>query len=131
MLKWVVEGILAGSHRPGYGGESGTHVPAAAVDDWITDLRNLGIRSIICLLHDDQLSLYSSLPAGLLEYYSHNGLVVKHVPAYDHLSPPLTEEQLEQIWTSFTELEKPVVVHCSAGIDRTGMATRYIQSRLP
>lgn len=130
MLRWIIDGILAGSHRPGYAGESGSQVPVAAVEQWMADLRELGIGSIICLLHDDQLPLYSALPANLLEYYKENGFEVRHVPAHDHRSPPLTYIHLENVWTSFTELEKPVVVLCSAGMDRTGLATKHIQERL-
>lgn len=130
MLRWIVDGLLAGSHRPGYAGESGGQVDTAAVDEWLEDIRDLGIRSIICLLHDEQLSYYSTLPSGLLQHYRDQGFNIRHIPARDHSSPPLTETQLDEVWASFTELEKPVVVHCSAGMDRTGAATEHITRRL-
>ena len=130
MLRWKIDEVLAGSHRPGYEGQHGGQVAIADVDEWLGQVKEMGIRSIICLLHEDQLSHYSNLANGLLEYYRQNGFEVRHVPAYDRRQPPLTEAQLEDVWACFTELEKPVLVHCSAGMDRTGLATKFIQDKL-
>lgn len=96
------------------------------VDRWLEEVRSVGVKSIICLLAEDQLVLYSSPPSGLVAYYQQAGFSVAHIPAHDHQSPPLTVRHLEQIWNAYQSLPKPVLAHCSAGIDRTGCAIKYI-----
>jgi len=129
-MRWIIEGKLAGSHRPGYRDEYATQVTQSKVDDWIEEVKSLGISSIICLLHSDQLSYYSSLRSGLIDYYEINGFNVRHVPVYDYQSPSLDDYQLDKVWDSYQHLHKPVLVHCSAGCDRTGQATRHIQRKI-
>jgi protein-tyrosine phosphatase len=130
MFAWAISQTLARGSRPGYSGERGRLVSNAEVDAWTAEARFLGIKSIVCLLAEDQLALYSRLPTDLVSYYQNAGFSVRHVPAQDHLQPPLSQEQLESVWAAYQELPKPVLVHCSAGIDRTGRAVEYIKGRL-
>jgi len=129
-MRWVIEGKLTRGRRPDYTGEQPIQVPQGAVDAWISQAHELGIRSIICLLAQEQLSLYESLPTDLISYYRDKGFAVAQVPARDHQKPPLTDTQLEAVWQAYQELPKPVLVHCSAGIDRTGRAIDHIVGKL-
>ena len=118
--EWVLPELLAKSPRPGYPGREGTS--KEVVDEWIEDVRAMGVRSIICFLSDHQLAFYSDLPSGLIQYYRDAGFDVAHIPEDDYKSPPLSEEGVRESVAAFERLEKPVLVHCSAGLARTGMA---------
>jgi len=127
MVSWVVPNILARSPRPGYPTQL---VEQASVADWIEEVSSLGIKSIICFLAEDQLGFYSKLPDGLISYYRESGFNVEHIPARDYQSPPLGEGELARVWQAYKDLPKPILVHCSAGLDRTGLAIQHIQRQL-
>jgi protein tyrosine phosphatase (PTP) superfamily phosphohydrolase (DUF442 family) len=129
-MRWVIQGQLARGSRPGYGGEQDAQVTRGVVDAWVSQASGLGIRSIICLLAKEQLDLYKSLPTDLVSYYRERGFTVAHIPRPDHRRPPLTENQLRRVWSAYKRLPKPVFVHCSAGIDRTGRAVPHIVDKL-
>jgi protein tyrosine phosphatase (PTP) superfamily phosphohydrolase (DUF442 family) len=124
--KWVLIDELAKSPRPGYPERQG--IGTDEVDGWIVEIRRMGIRSIICFLSDDQLPFYSGLPTGLIQYYRDAGFDVAHIPEDDYKTPPLSEEGVREAVVSFEKLQKPVLVHCSAGMARTGMAIDAILS---
>ena len=122
--EWVLTGELAKSPRPGY--PERVDVSREVVDEWIEEVKDLGIRPIICFLSDDQLPFYSGLPFGLIQYYRDAGFDVTHIPEEDYKSPPLSEEGTALAAAAFENLEKPALVHCSAGIARTGVAIEAI-----
>ena len=118
--EWVLPELLAKSPRPGYPESEG--ISKEAVDEWIENIRAMGVRSIICFLSDHQLAFYSDLPSGLIQYYRDAGFDVAHIPEDDYKSPPLSEKGVRESVAAFERLEKPVLVHCSAGRARTGVA---------
>lgn len=129
-IQFVVPGILAGSPRPGYpSGSFERPIAKAIVDAWIERAKTGGIRSIICLLADEHLQCYRDLGEELPSYYRRQGFEVAHIPVGDHRQPPLDTATLVRIGDAYAMLPKPVLVHCSAGVDRTGAALRYLQSR--
>jgi len=129
-MRWAVPQLLARSSRPGYAYAQPIPVTRRQVDEWLGQARKLGIQGIICLLSDDQLDLYASVPGGLLDYYRANGFQTARIPVPDRRSPPISEEQLEAVWKAYQSLPKPVLVHCSAGIDRTGSAVEHILAKM-
>jgi len=130
MAQWVIENILARSSRPSYPSES---VPVNEVDNWVKQVKSMGIKSIICLLRDDQLGYYTQLPEGLLIYYERQGFIIEHIPITDPNDDEQGWRELEKkeetIYQAFQKLPKPVLVYCSAGQQRTGRAVDYISQR--
>lgn len=102
-----------------------------AVDAWLREVHDAGIKSIICLLAPEHLMLYTDLGPNrnLTDYYRDQGFDVTHFPVLDHQQPPLSETELRQVVVEYDRLSKPVLVHCSAGIDRTGMVVNYLLQR--
>ena len=123
-MQVILPDSLYRSARPGYSGGGKTPVGMGEVQRWIEAAQALGIASIICLLDEEHLCLY---PDGdLLGIYRTAGFVVHHIPARDHSIPPLTDDQLAAVLTAYRELPKPVLIHWSAGLGRTGVAWAHI-----
>jgi protein-tyrosine phosphatase len=120
----VIPDQLYRSSRPGYSGGGKIPVGMGEVQSWIESAQAVGIVSVICLLADEHLSLYPD--EGLLGIYRTAGFEVCHIPVVDHRRPPLTGDQLAAVLQAYRELPKPALIHCSAGIDRTGAAVAHI-----
>jgi len=128
---WVVEGVIATSPRPGYRPGPEHTVGDGVIESWVDEAREFGIASIICLIGGDQLWLYRRVaPEGLVERYRSAGFDVCHIPTADQQTHPFTADEYEHAWESFQRLPKPVLVHCSAGMDRTGRVVGYILERM-
>ncbi len=122
--------LLACAH-PGYDFGCNEPVSPETLQTWMEEAKAQGARSILCLLAVDHLRLYEgAFPGGLLEAYRKAGFEVSHIPIGDHRKPPLTERQLRRVLRHFKHLPKPVLVHCSAELDRTGAAVAFIKEQV-
>lgn len=131
MFRWVMKDELAGGPRPRVTGKPRSQVPKSVVDGWIKTAKDhCGIRSVICLLDRQQLRLYENLGVALVAYYRAKGFHVVHIPVRNYKHPALSDHELERVWEAYRRLQKPVLIHCSAGIGRTGKAASYLKRRL-
>lgn len=145
-LVWPIPSSLACSQRalrdhPRFGGR-GQHLPPEAggeVVAWVSRVCALGVRAVICLMHPKELRYYDGLPDlpdGLLALYGSCGLEVRQLPWADpaHAKTPQARQALLnrvheikiEAYSAYKALPKPVLLHCSAGIDRTAPVAAYI-----
>lgn len=97
------------------------------MDAWVLRARWLGIRTIISFLTDAEVeAYYERLLVPLHLIYSREGFTVLRVPLEDHLNATANQAALTAISDALPGLPSPWLVHCSAGVDRTGMAVKHI-----
>jgi len=136
---WIIPDELACSQRPlrdhpKFGGRQPLPPEAKQlVIHWVNRVKALGIQSIICMLEPAQLDRYyirggiDLHPRGLLGYYKSQGFNVRHIAATDYQRPPL--EKMQAVLIAFEELPKPVLLHCSASIDRTTPVAAFVTAQ--
>jgi hypothetical protein len=147
LLIWVIPEKLACAHRPLrhnrlYGGSLRNLAEAATglLFDWASRVREYGIKSIISLMSSEELALYSRLKLGaedLLAFYRSQGFEVASIPwkdpAHVRRDPKALLAKERQVSVEalryFDSLPKPVLLHCSAGIDRSSPVAAYIRSQ--
>jgi protein tyrosine phosphatase (PTP) superfamily phosphohydrolase (DUF442 family) len=139
ILIWVIPNVFVCSQRPlrdhpQFGGRRPLTVEAKPlVIEWVNRIEQIGISSIICLLEDAQLERYYGSRMelhedGLLRYYQSRGFNVRHYPLTDYKRP--SQKAMEEILRFFDDLPKPVLLHCSAAIDRTTPIAAFIAEQM-
>ncbi len=144
LLHWVIPSQLACAqrplrHHPIWGASGFILGPEATslIVEWVGQIRNEGIRSIISLMHDRDIACYQSLtiPAGhLLTFYKEQGFQVCSIPYEDpHHKQSSFEEKREKLLqvrnlalAAYNVLPKPILVQCSAAIDRSAPVAAFI-----
>jgi protein-tyrosine phosphatase len=115
------EKILFGAQRPGW---PKPRVEQREVDEWIGHMRLNGIKRVICLLDDEEISrYYNSMRGGVLSVYARvfGKSHLLHIPIKDY--DLCGQENLKKILRFLKEADlkkERVVVHCSGGSGRTG-----------
>ncbi len=132
----LITGKLACSQRPlrdhpEFGSYNPLPVRAKPlVVKWVARIKEMKFRSVICLLEDRQLDRYyvrgglNLHQGGLLGYYKSEDFQVRHFPLTDYQRPQ--ERSMQNVLAAYHELLKPVLLHCSAGIDRTTPVAAFI-----
>jgi hypothetical protein len=135
---WIVTNKLAASQRPLRDDPAYPHkdpLPLSArskVQDWVRHMKTVGIRSVICLLTAYQLKKYyirgglELHPEGLLGYYESEGFKVVSIETPD-FEPP-SSDIMNRALKAFQTLPRPILLHCSAAIDRTTPIAAFIAS---
>ena len=124
----VMGATVTGGSRPGH---PSREVGPETVREWVDEVVARGFRTVVCLLSDEQLGFYEGLgEGGLIGAYEARGLAVRHYPVEDYDSPPVPTPVLQQIQEDFPEMAPPVLVHCSAGVDRTGAVLDWLATEV-
>jgi protein-tyrosine phosphatase len=111
------EEVVYGACCPGWH-SAGTH--EAALDQWISFMQAEGIERVCCLLTGRQLDAHD---ANIGRYRNAFGTEnVLHAPVLDHRLADLEtlEDDVLPFLAAADAAGEPVVVHCLAGIGRTG-----------
>jgi protein tyrosine phosphatase (PTP) superfamily phosphohydrolase (DUF442 family) len=105
-FRWIIPNKLAASHSPN--------------KKELKEYAKLGINTIVCLQtweRDNPFDFYD-IPSYSLKDIKDNGMRLYHMPIPD-ASPP-TDEQLDNFIRLADKPKNIILVHCHAGIGRTG-----------
>jgi len=106
-----------GSCTPGWH-SAASH--GAALKDWVEFMQCEGIERVVCLLPGRQLADSGANLDRYTEAFGESNVLHAPVPDHHLLPESLLTEEILPFVVDARSAEEPVVVHCLAGIGRTG-----------
>ncbi len=111
------ERTVFGASRPGY---PSSMVPSETVEDWIGDLRRVGVSRLCCLLDGRQLDYYDDLPGSYRRAFGGQHVLFAPIEDYTLVDPQIFRGSILPFLRDADEAGERVLVHCSGGYGRTG-----------
>lgn len=111
------EEFVYGACSPGWH-SAGSH--ATAIDDWIDFMHESGIERVCCLLTGRQLDQQEANVGRYRDAFGRENVLHAPIPDHHLAEPDYLSERILPFLEESVQKEEPVVVHCLAGIGRTG-----------
>ena len=114
----IGERIVYGAQRPGYPAQA---VEPPRVSQWISFMRDSGMRRVCCLLPAKQLAYYQlDLLGSYGAEFGESNVCHAEIEDYHLCDSAVLEKRVLPFLFEADRAAAPVVVHCSGGIGRTG-----------
>ena len=110
------EDIVYGASRPGYPASTPTE---SDIGEWIAFMKAAGIDRVCCLL-DAELAMYDDLLGRYRAEFGEDRVCHAPIPDYSVVSKRQFHDQIFPFLKDAANESEKVVVHCAAGMGRTG-----------
>src|SRR4028118_650943 len=114
------ERVVFGAERPGAGPDAGA--PREKVEQWLNEMRRRGVRSVCCLLSEEQLEPYSPpLLAAYKDFFTPEDVLAVAVPDYHLIDRDDLHTKVLPFFDRAEDAGQMALVHCAGGLGRTGV----------